>query len=108
MTTNVTKTGTSYKFEVAEGDYVFSGTCENNLSNIHINGDIRNTEANQETPGNEPMAMAYNGMGIGSFNYNRNESNIDFNTNIYDRAEFNDVLTVLPSVINAIIEEVTK
>lgn len=108
MTTNVTKTGTSYKFEIVEEEYVFSGTCENNLSNIHINGDIRNTEANQETPGNEPMAMAYNGMGIGSFNYNRNENSVDFNTNIYDRAAFNDVYPVILNVINAIIEEVTK
>lgn len=106
MTTNITKTGTSYRFEIVEEEYVFSGTCENNLTNIHINSEIRSTEANQENPGNEPMA--YGGMGIGSFNFNRNESNVDFNTNIYDRAAFNDVFAVIPTVINAIIEELTK
>ena len=108
MTTNINKTGTSYRFEVAEGDYVFTGTCENNLTYIHINSEVRSLD----TPVNDGNAndefTGYSTPSIGSFNYNRNENSVDLNTNIYDRAEFINILTVLPSVINAIIEEITK
>jgi hypothetical protein len=103
MTTNIKKTATTYNFNVIEGEFIYAGTCENNLSNFRIHGDIRFAEDQNDS--SMEMMPSNN---IGSFNYSRNENNIDLNTNIYDRSSANDILEALPSVINAVIDEINK
>ena len=104
MNTNVTKTGTTYNFNVTDGDYAFNGSCEKTLTTISIHGNVEYSTSISNDINDNRMPGASN---IGSFNYHLGENNVDFNTNIYDREQADDVITALLPVIAAVKDEVS-
>ncbi len=102
MTTNVTKTGTSYNFNVTEGEYNFSGNCDKTMNTLNINGGI-NYAVIANNNENAPVAPQY----LGGFNYSySSDNNVNFSINGNDVEEFDDIFAVIMSVINAIKNEI--
>ena len=102
MTTNVTKTGTSYNFNVTEGEYNFSGNCDKTINTLNINGGINYAViANNNSFENNQY--------LGSFNYSCSvDGNVSFSINTNDPDDFDEIFAIIMTVIAAIKGEISN